>query len=106
MCWLRQQQEGGPSRGSTGPAASSSSSAEGSSSSSSSSSSSCLPDLSDEALVLTAGVWLKPYLSGVRSKADLARLDWQASTTGMDPSLARARVWALVVAVSAVRITV
>ena len=102
MCWLRQQQEGGPSRGSTGPAASSSSSAEGSSSSSSS----CLPDLSDEALVLTAGVWLKPYLSGVRSKADLARLDWQASTTGMDPSLARARVWALVVAVSAVRITV
>ena len=63
-------------------------------------------DLSDEALVLTAGVWLKPYLSGVRSKADLARLDWQASTTGMDPSLAHARVWALVVAVSAVRITV
>ena len=56
--------------------------------------------------MLTAGVWLKPYLSGVRSKADLARLDWQASTTGMDPSLARARVWALVVAVSAVRITV
>lgn len=36
-----------------------------------------LPDLSDEALVLTAGNWLKPYLSGVRSKADLAKLDWK-----------------------------
>ena len=99
MCWLRQQQ-GGPSKGAAVPAASSSYSEEGSAAAAR------LPDLSDEALVLTAGVWLRPYLSGVRSKADLARLDWQASTIGMDPLLARARVWALVIAVSALRTTV
>ena len=89
VCWLRQQQ-GGPSRGSALSANSSSSSTEGSSSSSSR-----LPDLSDEALVLTAGVWLKPYLSGVRSKADLAKLDWQVCYWVVWlTSLARLRAWA------------
>lgn len=38
-----------------------------------------LPDLSDEALVLSAGTWLRPHLGGVRSKGDLARLDWKVS---------------------------
>ncbi len=37
-----------------------------------------LPDLSDEALASTAHVWLKPFLTRVRSKADLTKLDWQA----------------------------
>ena len=41
-----------------------------------------LPDLSDEALVLTAGTWLRPHLGGVRSKGDLSRLDWKVCEGG------------------------
>lgn len=35
------------------------------------------PDLSDEALVASAAKWLRPYVAGVRTKSDLAALDWQ-----------------------------
>jgi ATP-dependent helicase HrpB len=38
-----------------------------------------LPDLSDDALIRSAKKWLKPYCSGVRSKSDLLKLDWQVS---------------------------
>jgi len=42
-----------------------------------------LPDLSDEALLETVETWLLPHLSGLRSKADLAKLDMNAITQGL-----------------------
>ena len=36
-----------------------------------------MPDLSDDALIASASVWLRPYAAGVRSKSDLQKLDWQ-----------------------------
>lgn len=38
--------------------------------------SSSLPDLSPTGLMGMLGVWLAPHLAGVRSKAQLAKLDW------------------------------
>ena len=67
VCWLRRQQDL-TKKGSAG---------------SSSPNKAPLPDLSDEALVASAGTWLKPYLSGVRTKQDFARLDWQVGTGEM-----------------------
>ncbi len=35
-----------------------------------------LPDLSDAGLLATAGTWLVPHLSGVRTKGDILKLPW------------------------------
>lgn len=35
-----------------------------------------LPDLSDTGLLATAGTWLVPHLTGVRTKGDILKLPW------------------------------
>jgi ATP-dependent helicase HrpB len=43
------------------------------------------PDLQDDALLATVGVWLLPYLEGMMRKADLARLDVLQILHGLVP---------------------
>ena len=45
--------------------------------------SSDLPDLTNEGLLASAGSWMAPFLGGVRTRQELARVDWSGVLRGM-----------------------
>ncbi|KXZ49485.1 hypothetical protein GPECTOR_21g711 [Gonium pectorale] len=89
VVWLRSAALGAapspsPSSSSSSPSGSSSSSSSPSPSSASSRLA-ALPDLSDAGLLASSRSWLGPHLAGVRTRADLLKLDWATILRSLVP---------------------